>query len=58
MNKIKEEYEKFMKEMQGGFPGGEDMGLEGMGAALGDLIKGLAGEDGENLGEDLGSKFA
>lgn len=27
MNKIKEEYEKFMKEMQGGFSGGEDMGL-------------------------------
>ena len=32
--------------MQGGFTGGEDMGLENMGVALGDLIKGLAGEEG------------
>lgn len=47
-----------MKEMQGGFTGGEDMGMENMGAALGQLIKGLAGEEGENFGEDLGSKFA
>ena len=65
LKKVKEEYEKFMKEMQAGFGGedfnegemGEDMGLEGMGAALGELIKGLAGEDGDNLGDDLGKKF-
>ena len=60
MKRVKAEYEKFMKEMQSGFEdvSGEDFDLKNMGSALGDLIKGLAGEEGENLSDDFGKKFS
>lgn len=51
MKKIKEEYEKFMKDMQGDMDANGDMNLDGMAGALGELLKGLAGEEG---GEGLG----
>lgn len=46
MKKIKDEYEKFMKEMQGGEQADGDLGAGGLGKAFEELLTGLGDEDG------------
>lgn len=56
MRKIKEEYEKFMKDMQGEGQEQGPMGVGDLGKAFEELLSGLGGDD-DKTGEAIGQKF-